>query len=197
VRRRRRRYKACRCSLSQPRPGSGGSPVYGEGSGLTAWFLGGKSCCAPKANGYTFGLRRQFLVPAGRRRSPARTSQFPDWACRQMASGRPLVRGVRYRELYPGIDMIYGGNGRRFEVGVCGGARRDPLRIRIRYAGAGRQPSSRAGTCRSRREASGWARALLTSIRNEMAPRNGGGPLCAVRRRHGGICAGPVEPRGR
>ena len=47
-------------------------------------------------------------------------------------------RAVRYRNLYPGIDMIYGGAGVRLksEFVVAPGA--DPARIRIRYSGPGR-----------------------------------------------------------
>ena len=49
----------------------------------------------------------------------------------------PLFGAVRYRQLYPGIDMIYGGNGRQLksEFVVAPGA--DPSRIRIRYVGTG------------------------------------------------------------
>jgi hypothetical protein len=44
---------------------------------------------------------------------------------------------VAYRALYPGIDMVYGGEGRdlKSEFVVAPGA--DPSRIRVRYAGAG------------------------------------------------------------
>jgi hypothetical protein len=44
---------------------------------------------------------------------------------------------VAYRALYPGIDMVSGGEGRdlKSEFVVAPGA--DPSRIRVRYAGAG------------------------------------------------------------
>jgi len=50
--------------------------------------------------------------------------------------GIPTYGSVVYRELYPGIDMVYGSNGRNLksEFRVSAGA--DPSRIRIRYAGA-------------------------------------------------------------
>jgi hypothetical protein len=49
----------------------------------------------------------------------------------------PLYGAVAYRELYAGIDMVYGGEGRNLksEYVVAPGA--DPSRIRVRYAGAG------------------------------------------------------------
>jgi len=51
-------------------------------------------------------------------------------------TGVPTFDSVRYRNLYPGIDMIYGARGRQFksEFIVAPGA--DPARIRIRYRGA-------------------------------------------------------------
>jgi hypothetical protein len=49
----------------------------------------------------------------------------------------PTFEAVRYRNLYPGIDMIYAGAGvgLKSEFVVAPGA--DPTRIRIRYKGAG------------------------------------------------------------
>ena len=51
--------------------------------------------------------------------------------------GVPLFGAVKYRQLYPGIDMIYGGNGLNLksEFVVASGA--DPAQIHIRYAGGG------------------------------------------------------------
>ena len=51
-------------------------------------------------------------------------------------AGIPLYGAVVYRDLYPGIDMRYGANGRNLksEFTVAPGA--DPARIRIRYVGA-------------------------------------------------------------
>jgi hypothetical protein len=49
----------------------------------------------------------------------------------------PLYGAILYRDLYPGIDMLYGANGRNLksEFLVTPGA--DPARIRLRYSGAG------------------------------------------------------------
>src|ERR1039458_9246180 len=52
--------------------------------------------------------------------------------------GVPLFGKVSYRNLYPGIDMVFGGGGRdlKSEFLVAPGA--DPSRISLRYAGAGK-----------------------------------------------------------
>ena len=49
----------------------------------------------------------------------------------------PLYGAVLYRAVYPGIDMVYGGQGRylKSEFQVRAGA--DPSLIRVRYSGAG------------------------------------------------------------
>jgi hypothetical protein len=51
--------------------------------------------------------------------------------------GLPMYSAVVYRGLYPGIDTVYGGNGRELksEFVVAPGA--DPSQIRLRYSGAG------------------------------------------------------------
>jgi len=57
---------------------------------------------------------------------------------RKWRTGVPLYAGVRYRDLYPGIDLVYGGDRRRLksEFRVAPGA--DPARIAIVYRGARR-----------------------------------------------------------
>ena len=52
--------------------------------------------------------------------------------------GVPLFGKVSYRNLYPGIDMVFGGGGRdlKSEFLVAPGA--DPSRISLRYVGAGK-----------------------------------------------------------
>ncbi|HEV3333760.1 MAG TPA: DUF4082 domain-containing protein [Bryobacteraceae bacterium] len=51
--------------------------------------------------------------------------------------GVPTYASIAYRSLYPGIDMVYGGNGRELksEYVVAPGA--DPSEIRIRYSSTG------------------------------------------------------------
>ncbi len=50
-------------------------------------------------------------------------------------AGLPMYGSVRYRELYPGIDLVYGGDGRNLksEFRLAPGA--DPSVIRMRFAG--------------------------------------------------------------
>ncbi len=52
-------------------------------------------------------------------------------------TGVPLYSGVAYRELYPGIDMIYGSSGNRLKSEFVAAPGADISRIRIRYSGAG------------------------------------------------------------
>jgi hypothetical protein len=48
----------------------------------------------------------------------------------------PQYRRVRYRQLYPGIDLVYYGNGRQLEYDFTVEPGADPRRIRLRFAGA-------------------------------------------------------------
>jgi hypothetical protein len=51
--------------------------------------------------------------------------------------GVPMYGAVAYRSLYPGIDMIYGGNGRELKSEFVVRAGADPSQIRLRYSGSG------------------------------------------------------------
>lgn len=51
--------------------------------------------------------------------------------------GVPLYGTVVYPGLYPGIDMVYGGNGRELKSEFVVAAGADPSRIRLRYSTAG------------------------------------------------------------
>jgi hypothetical protein len=48
----------------------------------------------------------------------------------------PTFAAIRYRNLYPGIDMIYGGAGLRLKSEFIVAPHADPARIRLRYRGA-------------------------------------------------------------
>ncbi len=107
-----------------------------QGSGVTAYFT-------PEAavfRGAAASFRLQFLGSSpsvrleGARLLDARAN-FLTGAEEEWRIGVPLYGGVAYRGLYPGIDMIYGADGRRLksEFVVAPGA--DPARIRLRYAG--------------------------------------------------------------
>src|ERR1039457_4776332 len=51
---------------------------------------------------------------------------------------QPLYGGVVYRSLYPGIDMIYGADGRNLKSEFVVAPRADPSAIRVRYLGGGK-----------------------------------------------------------
>ncbi len=109
-----------------------------QGSGLTAYFLTDEALFRMGEE----SVRLQFVgAHAGVRvegagqlegRANFLTGSEDAWLV-----GLPMYRAVAYRDLYPGIDMIYGGNGRHLksEFVVAPGA--DPRLIRWRYAGAG------------------------------------------------------------
>ena len=96
-------------------------------SGLTAWFLGREVLL--RAQDEWVHLRFEGASPLARLEGadplPGRAN-FLTGRARQWHRDVPLFAAVRYRELCPGIDMIYGG-----------------------------PPSSRTGSCQSPWEASG------------------------------------------
>jgi hypothetical protein len=51
--------------------------------------------------------------------------------------GIPSYTGVAYRELYPGIDMLFGGEGRNLKSVFVVAPEADPATIHVRYEGAG------------------------------------------------------------
>ena len=107
-----------------------------QGSGLTAYFT-------PEAALFRVAgaaVRLQFLgsSPSVRLEGSGllqARANFLTGAEQEWRVGVPLYGSVVYRGLYPGIDMVYGGNGRRLksEFVVAPGA--DPARIRLRYSG--------------------------------------------------------------
>jgi len=109
-----------------------------KGSGLTAFF-------SPEEARFRVGeatVRLQFMGASpsvevtGLEPLPGRAHFLigPEEAWRL---GVPLFGAILYRELYPGIDMVYGGSRRslKSEFVVAPGA--DPARIQVRYLGAG------------------------------------------------------------
>jgi hypothetical protein len=110
-----------------------------KGSGLTAYFL--RREVLLHAQGAWVHMRFEGANSSARvegaKPLPGQAN-FLTGRARQWHRGVPVFAAVRYRELYPGIDVVYGGNGRQLksEFVVAPGA--DPARIRIRYAGAGR-----------------------------------------------------------
>jgi hypothetical protein len=109
-----------------------------KGSGVTAYFLRREVLLG--AHGSWVHMRFEGASSSARLygdtplpgRANFLTGPAPQWH-----RDVPLFDAVCYRQLYPGIDMRYGGNGRQLksEFVVAPGA--DPARIRIRYTGAG------------------------------------------------------------
>ena len=119
--------------------GTHGSGYMAKGSGVTAsfsWdgvaFRMGRSSVRMEFEGAS---RRHHLE--GGERLPGRVN-FLQGDQGTWRLGLPMYSSVVYRELYPGIDMVYGSNGRNLksEFRVAAGA--DPSAIRIRYSGADR-----------------------------------------------------------
>jgi hypothetical protein len=113
-----------------------------KGAGLTADFLRGE--IRLRAHGARVRMRFEGANSAvrleGDKPLPGRANFLTGGLAeggRQWHRSVLLFGAVRYRELYPGIDMIYGGNGCQLksEFVVAPGA--DPARIHIRYEGAG------------------------------------------------------------
>jgi hypothetical protein len=107
--------------------------------GITAWFL--DDGVVLRAAGGTvrmsFDGAETSTAPEGRQPLAGRAN----FLTRDAESRRldvPLFGSVFYRNLYPGIDMVFGAGGRdlKSEFLVAPGA--DPSRISLRYVGAGK-----------------------------------------------------------
>jgi hypothetical protein len=106
-----------------------------KGVGLTAYFaLNGVTFCFPGST-----IRMEFVgaespVPQGLGLLPTQAN-FITGPREAWRSGVPVYSGVRYRELYRGIDAVYGVSGRNLksEFVVAPGA--DTSSIRVRYLG--------------------------------------------------------------
>ncbi|MGD0497240.1 MAG: SBBP repeat-containing protein [Bryobacteraceae bacterium] len=81
----------------------------------------GARACRPEAMGRLPGALNLLVGPEDRWRT-----------------GQPMYERVAYRNLYPGIDMIYGVAGRVLKSEFLVGPGADPSVIRVRYRGAGR-----------------------------------------------------------
>jgi hypothetical protein len=68
----------------------------------------------------------------------SRTNYFIGADRRRWQTGVPHYRKVRYHDVYPGIDLVYYGNGRNLEYDFVVSPGADPSRIRLRFNGARR-----------------------------------------------------------
>lgn len=88
-------------------------------------------------------LRIGFLDATGPRElaSEARTGGEANFLIgpeEEWVVGAPLLEGVAYRDIYPGIDAVYRGSGPNLKSEYVVRPGSDPARIRLRYAGADR-----------------------------------------------------------
>jgi hypothetical protein len=74
-------------------------------------------------------VRLEGIEPTGARVNYL-TGDYADWQL-----GLPVYGGVRYRELYPGIDLVYRTDGRQLRIQFLIAPGADPSLIGKRYAG--------------------------------------------------------------
>ena len=105
---------------------------------LTAYFSRGEAEIRAAAG----AVRMRFegarsAEPEARVRLPG-VANYLGRSRRGLLTGLPLYGELIYRNLYPGIDMVYGveGQGLKSEFVVAAGA--DPSSIRVRYSGTGK-----------------------------------------------------------
>jgi len=107
-----------------------------KGSGLTAFFAPGEAWfrMGDAFVRVQFAGARLAAEVEGLERQPGEAN-FLIGPQEEWRLGVPLYGGVVYRELYPGIDMVYGGRRQdlKSEFIVAPGA--DPSRIQLRYVG--------------------------------------------------------------
>src|SRR5580698_6167258 len=109
-----------------------------KGSGLTAYFL--KDEAVFRTSGSLLRMHLEGANPKVRIEGAnplAGRVNFFTGGKENWHAGLPMYGAVAYRDLYTGIDMVYGGSGRNLksEFLVAPGA--DPSQIRVRYLGAG------------------------------------------------------------
>jgi hypothetical protein len=148
------------CALLAAAPEKGHAPVFfvessadsGEArflartAGLSAWFAPAE--ISIRSSRTTLVLHFEGANPAPRIEGLDPLSAKANFLVgeeRDWRIGLATWQRVVYRDLYPGIDMVYAGDGRNLksEFIVAPGA--DPSLIRVRYSGAGRARLTQAG----------------------------------------------------
>jgi hypothetical protein len=107
--------------------------------GITAWFLDDAVVLRAAGGTVRMSFEGAETSAALEGRQPlAGKANFLTGDAGTWRLGVPLFGELSYRNLYPGIDMVFGGGGRdlKSEFLVAPGA--DPSRIWLRYAGAGK-----------------------------------------------------------
>ena len=128
--------------------GQAPSPVryMAQGSGLTAFFSPGEALfrVSDKSVRVQFVGANPSVEVEGIKQLPGQAN-FLTGDADQWRVGVPLYGGVAYRQLYPGIDMLYGANGRNLKSEFVVAAGVDPAQIRVRYLGDGEMRVDQSG----------------------------------------------------
>jgi hypothetical protein len=82
---------------------------------------------------------------AGREQLPGRVNYLVGRDPARWRTGIPTYARVHYRDVYPGIDLVYHGDQRRLEYDFVVRAGADPKKIRLAFEGAGRPTIDRDG----------------------------------------------------
>ena len=109
-----------------------------KGSGLTAFFAADEAVLRLMGSAVRMrfeGADRRARVEGGVK-LPGHAN-FLIGASENWVLGSALYGSIVYRDLYPGIDMTYGANGRELKSEFLIHAGADISKIRIRYSGAG------------------------------------------------------------
>src|SRR5580704_1110047 len=109
-----------------------------KGSGLTAYFL--KDEAVFRTSGSSLRMHLEGANPKVRIEGSnplAGRVNFLTGGQENWHAGLPMYGAVTYRDLYAGIDMVYGGSGRNLKSEFLVAAGADPSQIRVRYLGAG------------------------------------------------------------
>jgi len=75
-------------------------------------------------------------APAGEEQLPGKVNYFTGNDPAKWHTGVPTYAKVRYRGVYPGVDLVYYGNQRQLEYDFVVAAGADPKPIRLQFAGA-------------------------------------------------------------
>ena len=120
-----------------PSAGPSGAGFLAKGSGLTASFSPGGVVYRMGETSVQMafeGANPRCRLEGGER-LPGRVNLLQGEQS-HWRSGIPMYGSVVYRELYPGIDMVYGSNVRNLKSEFVVAPGGDPSSIRIRYSGA-------------------------------------------------------------
>ena len=122
-----------------PNQGQAASPVrfMVKGSDLTAHLLPGE--IKLRVAGLTVSMRFEGANPGHRIEGNQTLPGHANFLTGSEVNWRvnlPLYGSVVYRDLYPGIDMVFGGDGRNLKSEFLVAAGADTSHIRLRYVGA-------------------------------------------------------------